>query len=83
MRSKREIIFRRRKKYDLINEYFDLKDQLEDYTSEWHDAMLWDIQGYHEDFDDLTDKDIETLENQVQCFRTILQSIKKLEFVYS
>ena len=67
----------------LIDDYFDLKDQLEDYTSEWHDAMLWDIKGYHEDFNSLTDSDIETLENQVQCFRLILQSIKKLKFVYS
>jgi len=73
----------RSKAKSLLNEYFDLKDQMEDYTSEWHDAMLWDIQGYHEDFDDLTDKDIETLKNQVKCFRSILQSIKKLEFVYS
>lgn len=81
MRSRTEDL-KKRKVYDLINEYFDLKDQLEDYTSEWHDAMLWDIQGYHEDFDDLTDKDIETLENQVRCFRTILRSIKKIKFVY-
>tara|TARA_S200002703_G_scaffold23320_1_gene20115 strand:+ start:1784 stop:2011 length:228 start_codon:yes stop_codon:yes gene_type:complete len=74
---------RSRKANDLINEYSDLKDQLLDYTSEWHDAMLWDIDGYRYEFDNLTDKDIETLENQVQCFRSILQSIKKLEFVYS
>ena len=73
----------RSKARSLLNEYFDLKDQLEDYTSEWHDAIFFDIQGYYEDFNSLTDGDIETLENQVQCFRSILQSIKKLEFVYS
>jgi len=73
----------RRKANYLLKQYTDLKDALENYTSEWHDAMFWDIDGYWEDIDNLTDEDIETLENQVKCFRSILQSIEKLKFVYS
>ena len=35
----------------LLEEYFDLKDMLLDYTDEFHDAMFYDIQGYYEEID--------------------------------
>jgi len=66
----------------LLQEYFRLKDELEDHTSMFHDDMYYDIQGYWEDIEELNDNDIETLTNQVECFRMILKGIEGISYVY-
>lgn len=66
----------------LIDEYRSIKDDLLDYTSNFYDNMLYDIEGYiamysEEDYDD-----IESLRNQVKAFRLILNGMKNMNYVF-
>ncbi len=68
---------------DLIDEYMELKDEIVDYTDEFHDDMLWDIQGYCEYLDeDEDDLDIESLLKQVKAVRLLLKAIQSLEYIH-
>jgi len=53
----------------LIAKYIIAKDDIENYTSKYHDEMYWDIIGYQEDLEDreLTEACIETLEARVNA----------------
>jgi len=83
---------------ELLSVYFDIKDELEDYTSEHHDDILWDVQGYHEeiaenpDDEEYYDELHKDLEKQVTLFKEILKAYEngtdakvleaKIEYVF-
>ena len=69
---------------ELIDEYMELKDEIVDYTDEFHDDMLWDIQGYCEWLDEEEDDlDTKSLLKQLEAVRLLLKAIQSLEYVHS
>ena len=67
----------------LISRYSKVKDELLDFTSEFHDAMLFDISGYSQEAsEDINDIDIESLRVQVTSFEAMLSSYKNIEYTY-
>lgn len=60
--------------YALVDKYFDLKDELEDYTSKYHDEIFYDCQGYYEDLSE--SEDDETFNAQVLVKR--IEAVKAL-----
>jgi hypothetical protein len=70
----------------LLEEYFELKDMLLDYTDEFHDAMFYDIQGYYEevDFSDEEDREYyaKVLTKQVNAFKSILEAYKQIDYTF-
>ena len=59
----------RAKADNLIAKYILVKDDIENYTSKYHDEMYYDIMGYQEDLEDgeLTESCIETLKARVDA----------------
>jgi hypothetical protein len=70
-----------RKCLELIKIYSDLKDELLDYTEEYHDSMHWDIVGFYESLDE-GDFYIEELENQIKAVQNLINGLKKLNFTF-
>lgn len=68
---------------DLIHEYESIKEELIEYTEEFHDAMLFDIEGYVDRFYDKDYSDIDDLRNQIKSFRLILEGLKTMKYVFS
>ena len=70
----------------LLEEYFDLKDMLLDYTDEFYDAMLYDIEGYYEKvyFSDEEDREYyaKVLTKQVNAFKSILEGYKQIDYTF-
>lgn len=66
----------------LMGKYRDLKDELLDHTEEFHDAMLFDIEGFAEERD-IDAELVETLEMQVNAFVHILRGYEQLDYTYS
>ena len=60
-----------------LNEYFDLKDVLEDYTSKYHDDIFWDCEGYYEDISILDVRDFNTIESNIKVFKSIIMELSK------
>lgn len=71
----------RKKCLELIKIYSDLKDELLNYTDEYHDSMYWDIQGFYESLDE-GDFYIEELENQIEAVQNLINGLKKLNFTF-
>jgi len=71
------------KVYGLLNEYFEIKDELLSYTEEYHDAMLFDWMGYTETLseDGVEDFDIDSLERVVIAHRGLLKALKDISWV--
>ena len=71
---KKEMILKASK---LIDRYSELKDLIEDYTSQYHDEIYWDLIGYCEDLEnkDLTSTCIETLEARVNACETLYKGL--------
>lgn len=67
----------------LIDRYFKVKDDLLEYTQEYHDAMLFDIEGYCEYCEDLDLVDLVQLQSQVESCEMLLESLKRLDFTYA
>ena len=71
----------------LLEEYFDLKDMLLDYTDEFHDAMSYDIQGYYVRIDYIDEEEYkhytEVLTKQVNAFKSILEAYKQIDYTFS
>ena len=69
---------------ELLTKYYDLKDELLDYTDELHDSMLCDIQGYREEvYEDVIGEDeLATLKKQVKAFELILKGYKGIKYIY-
>ena len=70
----------------LLKEYFELKDMLLDYTDEFHDAMVYDIQVYYE-YIDFSDEEeckcyTEVLTKQVNAFKSILEGYKQIDYTF-
>lgn len=71
------------KALDLLNEYYDIKDELLSYTEEYHDAMLFDWEGYNESLseDGVEDFDTDSLERVVIAHRGLLKALKDVEWL--
>ena len=71
------------KALDLLNEYYKIKDEMLDYTNEYHDAMLYDWMGYNESLseDGVEDFDIDSLECVVIVHRGLLKALKDVDDV--
>lgn len=66
----------------LISEYQSIKDDLLDYTEDFYDNMLYDIEGYIAMYNEEYYDDIESLRNQVKAFRLILNGMKNVNYVF-
>lgn len=66
----------------LISEYQSIMDDLLDYTANFYDNMLYDIEGYIAMYNDEDYDDIESLRNQVKAFRLILNGMKNVNYVF-
>ena len=65
---------------DALKRYSAIKDELMAYTDRFHDAMLYDIEGYNSDESDADD--IKDLIVQVDAFESILKGIKALKYKF-
>jgi hypothetical protein len=63
-----------------IHRYTELKDELMDYTDDFHDAMMYDIEGYYSE--QLDDEDKADLVRQVEAFENILKGYKALKYKF-
>lgn len=79
--NKLETTTNRKKSLDLLKLYADLKDELLEYTHEYHDSMYWDIIGFYESLDE-GDFYIEELESQVRAVQDLINGIKNLKFTF-
>ena len=71
------------KKYSkLLIEYSIIKDELLEYTDEFHDSMLYDIQGFN-GAEQLQIDFLPELEAQVKAFRLILKGYKAINYTFS
>ena len=64
----------------LLRRYAELKDELMDYTDEFHDDMMYDIEGYNSEESDADD--IKDLIVQVDAFESILKGFKTLKYKF-
>lgn len=63
-----------------IHRYTELKDELMEFTDEFHDDMMYDIEGYFSE--QLDDDDKADLIKQVEAFENILKGYKALEYKF-
>ena len=61
-------------------DYERIKDELAQYTETYHDSMTFDIEGYHEAYDECF---LEDLINQVNAARTLLKAHEQLKFLFA
>ena len=65
---------------DALKRYSAIKDELMEYTDRFHDAMLYDIEGYNSEESDADD--IKDLIVQVDAFESILKGFKTLKYKF-
>jgi len=82
------------KKFEkLLKEYSEIKDELENHTSENNDNMLYDIQGYYENLnlylhygEKRVELDInesyECLKKQLKAARMLLKAHQSLKYIF-
>ena len=64
----------------LLDRYFEVKDDLLEFTGEFHDSMLYDIEGYScEGCAAHFNQDLET---QVKAFEMILKGYKNINYIF-
>ncbi len=67
---------------DLVKRYSKIKDEILEFTKEYYDDMLYDIEGYlsrdEEDYGDY----IEDLEKQVNAFKLLKKSLQKINYIF-
>jgi len=63
-----------------IHRYTELKDELMEFTDEFHDDMMYDIEGYWSL--PLDDEDKADLVKQIEAFENILKGYKALEYKF-
>ena len=63
-----------------IHRYTELKDELMEFTDEFHDDMMYDIEGYYSE--QLDDDDKADLLRQVEAFENILKGYKALNYKF-
>jgi hypothetical protein len=66
-------------KNKLLEKYSQLKDELLEFTEEYHDSMYFDIDGYYDD----SFVDMVVLENQVKAFQMLLDALKQINYTYA
>jgi hypothetical protein len=64
----------------LLRRYDEIKDELMNYTDDFYDAMMSDINGYYEE--DIDDDDKADLVKQVEAFENILKGFKALKYKF-
>ena len=64
----------------LLRRYDDIKDELMEFTDDFHDAMMYDIEGYYSE--QLDDDDKADLVRQVEAFENILKGYKALKYKF-
>ena len=64
----------------LLDRYFEVKDDLLEFTDEFHDSMLYDIEGYS--CEGLEAHFNEELETQVKSFEMILKGYKNINYIF-
>ena len=71
----------------LIDTYIELKDEIINYSDEYHDTMFFDIEGYIEYYNDDKDSiDLISLLDTVKKFELLLKGLKaynETEIIYS
>lgn len=73
---------------ELIDIYFNIKDELLDHTDEYHDDMYWDIQGYYEELEILENEEDEAyyvglIKQQVEAFTDLKTALDQINYVFS
>lgn len=63
-----------------IHRYTELKYELMEFTDEFHDDMMYDIEGYWSE--QLDDDDKADLVKQVKAFENILKGFKALKYKF-
>jgi hypothetical protein len=63
-----------------IHRYDEIKDELMEFTDEFHDDMMYDIEGYCSE--QLDDDDKADLVKQVEAFENILKGYKALNYKF-
>ena len=67
---------------NLVKKYSKIKDEILEFTKEYYDGMLYDIEGYlsihEEDYGDY----IEDLEKQVNAFKLLKKSLEKINYIF-
>ena len=71
-----------RTKGSLLARYLQVKDNLLDLTEDYHDAMLFDIEGYY-NTRNLDAKELQELEDRVKNFEQLLECLKKIDDTYA
>jgi hypothetical protein len=64
----------------LLRRYDEIKDELMEFTDDFHDAMMYDIEGYYSE--QLDDDDKADLVRQVEAFENILEGYKALNYKF-
>ena len=70
----------------LLKQYEETRQNLFEYTDTYYDAIGYDIDGYWEDIEELTDKDVKELEQKIKNFEELTKvwaKIWKVDFKYS
>jgi hypothetical protein len=71
---------------ELLKQYETARQNLFEYTDTFYDAQGYDLEGYWEDLEELTDKDVKELQQKIKNFEAltkIYEKIWKVDFKYS
>jgi hypothetical protein len=71
---------------ELLKQYETARQNLFEYTDTFYDSIGYDIDGYWEDIEELTDKDVKELEQKIKNFEALTEiyaKIWKVDFKYS
>ncbi len=71
---------------ELLKQYETARQNLFEYTDAFYDSIGYDIAGYWEELEELTDKDAEDLQRKVKNFEALTEcyaKIWKVDFKYS
>ncbi len=71
---------------ELLKQYETARENLLEYTDTYYDAIGYDIEGYWEDLEELTEKDVKELEQKIKNFEELANvwaKIWKADFKYS
>ena len=70
---------------ELLKQYETARQNLLEYTDTYYDAIGYDIEGYWEDLEELTEKDVKELEQKIKNFEELANvwaKIWKVDFKY-
>lgn len=67
---------------ELVGIYHYVKDMLEDYSSEFHDNIHWDVVGYYQDLNEGEEIDRNTLISNITHFVNIFNAYEGISYTY-